>query len=419
MNVSAPPPQSREQLLHLLAEASEFEHNLLCCYLYAAFSLKGDDATGLDADERQAVARWRKSILDVAIEEMAHLALVANLTTAIGARPHFDRPNFPVAPGYHPAGLVVELAPFNAATLDHFVFLERPEHAPLDDGEGFVADDAPARGARPGVGLMPSAFDYATTAEFYLRIRSTLVELADRIGERRLFVGDPRRQVGPDALELEGLHPVSDLESALAAIDTIVVQGEGAPREHEASHFRQFVSIREEYARLSARRPGFEPAHPVARNPVMRKPSEAGRLHIDDPRAAAVLDMANALYNAMLRLLSQAWGRYADRGPSQKALLDAAVGLMHVCGAVARHLATLPASDAAPGVHAGISFTTLRATAPWIESDQEATLLQERLQELLAGMRALAANEPALHRAMASMEALVASFASGRAAGRD
>ena len=31
---------SREQLLHLLAEASEIEHTLMCSYLYAAFSLK-------------------------------------------------------------------------------------------------------------------------------------------------------------------------------------------------------------------------------------------------------------------------------------------------------------------------------------------------------------------------------------------
>ncbi|MGI4959524.1 MAG: ferritin-like domain-containing protein [Janthinobacterium lividum] len=31
---------SREQLLHLLAEAAEIEHTLMCSYLYAAFSLK-------------------------------------------------------------------------------------------------------------------------------------------------------------------------------------------------------------------------------------------------------------------------------------------------------------------------------------------------------------------------------------------
>ena len=34
------PINSREQLLSTLAEAAEIEHNLMCCYLYAAFSLK-------------------------------------------------------------------------------------------------------------------------------------------------------------------------------------------------------------------------------------------------------------------------------------------------------------------------------------------------------------------------------------------
>src|SRR5688500_11360336 len=102
---------TREQLLHLLAEAAEFEHNLLCCYLYAAFSLKRAADDSVTSAELEAVSRWRDSIMTVAIEEMTHLALVANLTVAIGARPHFNRPNLPVGAGYHPAGLVLELAP--------------------------------------------------------------------------------------------------------------------------------------------------------------------------------------------------------------------------------------------------------------------------------------------------------------------
>ena len=36
---------SREDLIYLLAEAAEIEHNLMCCYLFAAFSLK-DEADG-------------------------------------------------------------------------------------------------------------------------------------------------------------------------------------------------------------------------------------------------------------------------------------------------------------------------------------------------------------------------------------
>lgn len=40
---------SREQMLHLLAEAAEIEHILMCSYVYAAFSLKRGEAEGLSA----------------------------------------------------------------------------------------------------------------------------------------------------------------------------------------------------------------------------------------------------------------------------------------------------------------------------------------------------------------------------------
>ena len=45
-------------MLHRLYEAAELEHNLMCTYLYAAFSLK-DANDGLSAEEAAATARWR------------------------------------------------------------------------------------------------------------------------------------------------------------------------------------------------------------------------------------------------------------------------------------------------------------------------------------------------------------------------
>jgi hypothetical protein len=40
----------REQLAYLLTEAAEIEHGLMCCYLYAAYSLKRGEVDGLDPD---------------------------------------------------------------------------------------------------------------------------------------------------------------------------------------------------------------------------------------------------------------------------------------------------------------------------------------------------------------------------------
>ena len=118
---------SREQLLHLLAETAEIEHTLMCSYLYAAFSLKRAGEASVSAAQGERLDRWRKTIMDVAVEEMGHLVIVAKLTVAVGGRPHFGRPNFPVAPGYFPSGVAVRLTGFNAETLEHFIFLERPQ----------------------------------------------------------------------------------------------------------------------------------------------------------------------------------------------------------------------------------------------------------------------------------------------------
>ncbi|HET9954553.1 MAG TPA: ferritin-like domain-containing protein, partial [Polyangiaceae bacterium] len=101
---------TREHLIHLLAEAAELEHNLMCTYLYAAFSLKRQSSEFSD-EEAHAVARWRANILRVAVEEMGHLASVWNITSALGAIPQLGRGNFPLDPGMLPAGLVVKLVP--------------------------------------------------------------------------------------------------------------------------------------------------------------------------------------------------------------------------------------------------------------------------------------------------------------------
>lgn len=70
--------QSREHLIHVLTEAAEIEHNLLCSYLYAAFSMKRPGEPGLIEPQAKAVERWRKTVLKVSLEEMAHLATPAH-----------------------------------------------------------------------------------------------------------------------------------------------------------------------------------------------------------------------------------------------------------------------------------------------------------------------------------------------------
>jgi hypothetical protein len=379
--------RAREQLLHLLVEAAELEHNLLCCYLYAVFSLKRSTAEDLHDAELDAVERWRKAIMEVAQEEMVHLVLVSNMLVALGSRPHFNRPNFPVAPGYHPAAIVVALAPFDEETLDHFIFLERPASEPVPDAEKFTPDEHYTRGA-PHAALMPGACDYTTIGEFYGAIRDSFIDVAADMGERNLFSGDAAMQISHEVASMPGVAVITDLKSALAALDTIVVQGEGADVEADDSHYERFRQIKSEYQALVSARPEFTPARPAAHNPVMRKPVAGdGRVHVNATEAAAVLDVANATYNHMLRLLTQAFGRTQPCAEDQGALLDAAITSMGIFARVAEHLTTLRASDAEPHVHAGVSFAMLRSTEPLVENAREWTALGERFDELADGLR--------------------------------
>ena len=397
----------REQLFHLLAEASEIEHTLMCSYLYAAFSLKSQSDHALSEHEAQAVKRWRKEILGVATEEMVHLLLVSNLSIALGGRPHFGRPNFPVSPGYFPSGVTVKLTPFSVATLEHFIFLERPRGVDLPDGEGFEPENDYER-EEAHYGLMPSVQDYATIGHLYDALRANLIASAKRLGERALFVGPVAAQVGADAVKLDGITTIHDLHSALAAIDTIVEQGEGSRANSEESHYQRFLNMQSEYRELLDSNPSFAPAWPAAESPVMRRPPEPeDKVFIDDPRAAQVLDFANAVYGLLIRFLLQAFGR---QGPSasaaQRGYIGAAIDLMHVMGSVCSALVTLPASPARPGLNAGMSFTMLRSVEPFFSGEAERQLVTERLTELRHGARAVARIVPALKNHEAAIAAI-------------
>src|SRR3954471_5194528 len=192
-NVLSP---SREQLVHSLYEAAELEHNLMCTYLYAAFSLRSGEEEGLNAEESEAVARWLHVIMHVAIEEMGHLTAVWNITSALGASPRFGRGNFPLDPGALPAGLVVKLAPFSETVMQHFVHLERPEGSSEREGDGFAPEFLFTRGVDVPR-LTPMATDYDTVGTFYALLDQKLRAFVAHHGEAVAFCGDPALQMSP------------------------------------------------------------------------------------------------------------------------------------------------------------------------------------------------------------------------------
>jgi len=378
---AAAPYTQREILVNGLYEAAELEHNLMCTYLYAAASLKDGEAEGLTATEATAVKRWRQVLLSVAIQEMGHLAAVWNITSALGASPRFGRANFPLDPGYLPASITVKLAPFNADTLQHFVFLERPRGSTEPEGPGFLCERPYVRGTqRPH--LTPMALDYDTVGDFYLTAGEALQAFVARYGEAQAFDGDPALQLSPAEVSLPGAKPVRCLKTALAAFSAIVEQGEGAPRDSVDSHYQKFLGIRSELQALKARNPAFAPAFPAATNPVLRRPPRPeGRVWLEDPDAFATVDLANACYGLMLRLIGYS---YVLRGPSaEKSLaVDLAIGLMQAFLPLAERAARLPAGPSNPDCNAGVSFITLRDPSPLPPGPAARRLFLERLGQL-------------------------------------
>src|SRR6476659_1924154 len=216
----------REALIYTLGKAAELEHLIMLQYLFAAFSLKQTQREGLSAEAVVAVDGWRKTLLDIAEQEMLHLALVQNLLTAVGAAPRLARPNFPVPPRSFPAAVRMALIPFGEVGLRHFAYLERPEGFEMADAEEFAALEKAvplpmAEEDQIGAHLQ----DFATIGHLYRSIDEGLVHLAGKLGADRLFIGPPSAQATEEHFRWPELVAVTDLESAHRAIETIVEQG--------------------------------------------------------------------------------------------------------------------------------------------------------------------------------------------------
>jgi CDGSH-type Zn-finger protein/uncharacterized Fe-S cluster protein YjdI len=382
MNPSGP---SREALIHQLYEAAELEHNLMCTYLYAAFSLRQGAEEGLSPAEADATARWRREILQVAIEEMGHLTAVWNITAALGGSPRFGRMNFPLDPGGLPANIVVRLAPFNEAVLQHFIHLERPKGSTEADGDGFAPDFTFTR-AVAAPRLTPMPIDYETVGAFYENLSQNVRDFVARVGEKEAFCGDRNLQISRKEIDFQGCDPVICSITALRAFDAIVTQGEGASEANPDSHYCRFIAIREELQKLKAANPAFEPAYPAAVNPVLRKPVRQGpRVWLENEAAAGTVDLANTAYMLMLRLISHSY--LVPRPHPTKALcIDLALGLMRAMAPLAERAARLPAGPANAGCNAGMSFTALRDAAPLPPGVSAGKFFIERLRELSAGV---------------------------------
>lgn len=123
--------ENRDDLLSYLNAAMALEHATIPPYLTAYYSIH----SGTNSDAAHIIRV-------IAVEEMLHLTLVANVLNAIGGEPDLTRPGFvPSYPAYLPDGendFTVDLRPFSPEAVETFCKIERPGQAP---GAGLPADD--------------------------------------------------------------------------------------------------------------------------------------------------------------------------------------------------------------------------------------------------------------------------------------
>src|SRR5258708_10010112 len=128
VSIALPP---REKAIYLLYVSAEVEHGLMVQYLYAAYSLGGKHLE-LNYERQRVALSWRNVFIEIARQEMGHLATVQNILTLLDDPLRFERQDYQV-----PSGLALTdrqslypfpfaLEPLTKKSLGKYVLAEMP-----------------------------------------------------------------------------------------------------------------------------------------------------------------------------------------------------------------------------------------------------------------------------------------------------
>lgn len=301
-----------EDLQEHLQWAMQVELSTIPTYLYAMYSI--DDET----------SDPYRLIRSIAVEEMLHASLAANLKVAVGGEPRFYDPgvvpSYPIALPHHTPELILNLEPCSVEFVERVCMpIEHPR--PVD---GLPEDD-----------------DYETIEQFYLAVEEAIERLDEREGlfetprvDRQMMNPRYYAPVEFDVEESGGLHAVEDLDSACRAVETVIHQGEGLreehyadPGHHELTHYYKFKLIAD----------GTYPLGEV--RPVLENPT------IDDldERLRPVAELFDAAYSYLFVLMDEIYAT-TDRETKDGLVDDLYTVMSGVLSPVARFLTARPAS---------------------------------------------------------------------------
>jgi hypothetical protein len=306
-----------------LQSAIELEYSTLPIYLSAMFSLEVQNYTAYN------------TIRSVAMEEMVHMAIAANILAALGGNPAIKNINVPFPtkglPGGAEPDLHVTLASFSKNQLQNFMRIETPE---------FLLHEL----------KLPEK--YPTIAVFYNSIKKAIIDNAEDV-TAAIKKGGTANQVGDNIgfstfVYQEGVDPVKML---CDGIDEILEQGEGASAndlitssefETEQSHYAKFAAL---YYGASYQQPkrikkitkkneakffkGLPIGYPEVVNTLALPKDGYAKILALDPNGATVktaLEAFDTAFSTMLTTLDTVWN--GDAPTSWKNLGAAVHGMV-------------------------------------------------------------------------------------------
>lgn len=303
---------AREQAIFLLHTAAEIEHALMVQYLFAAYSLGGPQ---VPEEHRRTIEGWKQRLLQIAREEMGHLASVQNILRLIDAPLNLEREDFPFRGDFYPFHFMLE--PLTRESLAKYVAAESPETVP--------GDEELLRDIRELAEEQNEDMPVNRVGALFVKLRQLFGDPSappsDKVLSNDDFRGDPdflltEREWGfrnlivkPSPPAERGGTPLPTdatgiRQACINALLEIGEQGEAHDlNDSQDSHFEIFRDI---FVELSKFRDSdgqmlFEPARPVASVP-MTENSPTGSL-ISNPRSRLWAQLLDQRYELMLGFL--------------------------------------------------------------------------------------------------------------------
>jgi CDGSH-type Zn-finger protein/truncated hemoglobin YjbI len=328
------PVATREELIGLLACASELEHGLACTYLFAAYSLKNDASEGGLSEAQASIVRsWRQRIAATAVDKMLHLAQLANLLLALGATPHITYPSLSLSSD--PARIDFTLEPFSPSIIERLLAYERGETVIFAPHQSSSTENASSS---------------TTVGGLYSQITKSF----SSIPAEDLFIGQPEAQAKPGFLNLDKqLVAVTDQASALAALAMLVGTAKTGLWDTLRTEYEQAVAEARQ-----AEQP-FESVRAVGKNPRAYLQEETSAYtSITDPLTVAAVDLFNSAYDMLLHMLTRLFTATKKTDSDSEHLAQITLQFMAtVIRPLGEALTRMPAGTSAdPSLRAGPPF---------------------------------------------------------------